>query len=91
MGDTLPAENTLGILDQFIFLDRDSGSFAGSHQGPDTDALDLVADIDAAHALDAVAGIPDQRKILIPEHILFGREVLGIEVLMEIVVIRKSS
>ena len=91
MGDTLSAKNTLRILNTLIFLDRDSCSFPSTHQSPDTDTLDLIADIDAAHALDATARISYEREILIPEHILFGRKVLRIEILMEIVVIGKSS
>ena len=66
MGDTLTAESTVSFPDRLMSRHIHGRSGAGSLHIPDAKPLDLVADLHAAHALDALRGIADQREILIP-------------------------
>ena len=56
------------------------GAAAGAGQVPDVDALDLVAHLDAAHALDALVGVPVEGEIFGPKSTDAGDQVLGIDV-----------
>ena len=58
-------------------------SGAGSFHIPDSQSLNLVADLHAAHALDALRGIADQREVLVPRlvfRLLFEWNVQDIQV-----------
>ena len=66
MGDTLTAESTVSFPDRLMSRHIHGRSGAGSLHIPDSQSLDLVADLHAAHTLDALRGIADQREILIP-------------------------
>ena len=66
MRDTLTAECTVCLADRAVAGDIDCGAGTGSLEIPDVKALNLVADLDTAHALDALFRIADQRECLIP-------------------------
>lgn len=59
VGDALAAEHAGGVFQIAVVADIHGGAGAGARHVPDVHALDLVADLDAAHALDAFAGLPD--------------------------------
>ena len=63
MGDALAAERAFGILETVHAGHVHGGAGAGVDQIPDAGGLDLVADLDAAHALDALRIIPLKREI----------------------------
>src|SRR5699024_9931038 len=75
VGDALAAQRAVGLPDGAVFRHVDPGVAAGGHQVPDVQALDLVADLDAAHALDALGGVPDQGEGAVPAAQFFGRQV----------------
>ena len=66
VGDALAAQRAIRLADGAVTGDVDGGTGAGAFQIPDVQALDLIADLHAAHALDALGGIPDQGEILVP-------------------------
>ena len=58
-------------------------SGTGSLHIPDSQSLDLVADLHAAHTLDALRGIADQREVLVPRlvfRLLSERNVQNVQV-----------
>ena len=59
MGDALAAEHAGSVFQIAVIADIHGGAGAGAGHIPDVHPLDLVADLDAAHALDALAGLPD--------------------------------
>ena len=85
MGDALSAESTPGVLQTIHIPHIHRGLRAGVHHVPDMGVLDLVADLDTAHALDALVIFPDQgkclRALLPGQHLLKGHaedvEVIG--------------
>ena len=62
VGDALAAEGAVRGLQGAVAGDVHRGPGAGARQVPDPHGLDLLADLDAAHTLDALAGLPDQRR-----------------------------
>ena len=78
MGDALAAEGTVCIGDLAVAFDIDGGSGTGTGHIPDTQSLHFIANLDAAHALDALFRVADEREILIPWsmfYTLFKRKV----------------
>ena len=78
VGDALAAEGTVCIGDLAVAFDIDGGSGTGTGHIPDTQSLHFIADLDAAHALDALFRVADEREILIPWsmfYTLFKRKV----------------
>ena len=61
VGDALAAEGAVGLGQGAGPGDAHGGAGAGAHNVPDAHALDLVADLDAAHALDAAVLQADHR------------------------------
>ena len=59
MGDALSAEYAVRVFEIAVIAHVHGGPGAGARHVPDVHALDFVADLDAAHALDALAGLPD--------------------------------
>ena len=59
VGDALAAEGAVRVLQVAAVADGHGGPGAGADLVPDMHLLDLVADLDAAHALDTFAGLPD--------------------------------
>ena len=59
VGDALAAEDAVRVLQIAVVAHVHRGPGAGARHVPDVHALDLVADLDAAHTLDALAGLPD--------------------------------
>ena len=59
VGDALTAEGAVGLAQGPGPVHADGGAGAGAHHVPHAHALDLVADLDAAHALDALVLHPD--------------------------------
>lgn len=76
MGDALSAQGAVGILNAAVMGDVNGGVGAGVGDIPHVQALDLVADLDAAHTFDALGVIPNQGEILFPggvgQHLLIG-------------------
>ena len=66
MGDALTAQRAIRLADGAVAGDVDGGTGAGAFQIPDVQALNLIADLHAAHTLDALGRIPDQGEILVP-------------------------
>lgn len=66
VGDALAAQRAVRFADGAVAGNVDGGTGAGALQIPDVQALDLITDLHAAHALDALGRIPDQGEILIP-------------------------
>ena len=78
MGDALAAENTVRIGDFAVAFDIDGGPGTGAGHIPDAKSLHPVADLDTAHALDALFGIADQWEVLVPRcmlHALFEGQI----------------
>ncbi len=71
VGDALAAEGTVCIGDPAVALDIDSGSGTGTGHIPDTQSLHFIADLDAAHALDALFRVADERETLVPRSTLY--------------------
>ena len=63
VGDALAAEGAVAVLEIAAHGHVHRGAGTGAHHVPDMYALDLVAYLDAAHALDALAGLPNHRHI----------------------------
>ena len=61
MSHALSAEGAVGVLESPAVADVDRRTGTGSCQIPDMHALDLIADLDAAHTLNALAGLADDR------------------------------
>ena len=59
VGDALSAEHAVRVHQVPVVAHIHGGAGAGARHVPDIHALDLVADLDAAHTLDALAGLPD--------------------------------
>ena len=83
MGDTLAAEGAVRLPQGSVERNAHGGAAAGAHHVPDMHALDLVTDLDAAHALDALALVADQVVGDIPG--LVG-DVLGIGIIDQVIV-----
>ena len=66
MGDALAAEGAIRFADAAVVADVDCGAGTGAGNVPDVEALDLVADLDAAHAFDAFGGIADEWRRFVP-------------------------
>ena len=66
MGHALAAEGAVGFADGAVVADVDGDAGAGAGDVPDVEALDLVADLDATHAFDALGGVTDERGGEIP-------------------------
>ena len=62
VSDALPAERAVGILDDPVVRHIDGRAAARARNVPDVHGLDLVADLDAAHAFDAFLVIPVERE-----------------------------
>ena len=62
VSDALAAQRAVGFGDVLVVGDAHRGPGTGLGHVPDVQALHLVADLDAAHALDALGGIADQRE-----------------------------
>ena len=79
VGNTLAAECALGILQTVHAGDIDSDAGTGIDHIPHVCGLDLVADLDTAHALDALVIITDQREfhasLLLLQLLLVGKAV----------------
>ncbi len=70
VGDTLTAESTVSF--RIVLCPPHSRSFWSRFlPHPRFPVLNLVADLHAAHALDALRGIADQREVLVPR-LVFG-------------------
>ena len=54
MGHALAAEGAVGFADGAVVADVDGDAGTGAGDVPDVKALDLVTDLDAAHAFDAL-------------------------------------
>ena len=67
VGDALSAESAVRLPDLPVVADVDGNTGTSSRYIPDIQPLDLVADLNAAHALDALALLADQRSGTIPE------------------------
>ena len=59
MSDALAAEGAGCVFQIAVVADIHGGAGAGARHIPDVHSLNLVADLDAAHTLDALAGLPD--------------------------------
>ena len=59
VGNTLTTEHAVGVLQQAVVADVHRGAGAGARHIPDVHTLNFVAHLDAAHTLDALAGLPD--------------------------------
>ena len=84
MGDTLTAESAVRFPDRLMSCDIHGRSGTGSFHIPDPESLDLITDLNTAHALDALRGIADQREILIPRLIfrfLLKRDFQNIQII----------
>ena len=66
VGDALAAQSTVRLLNGTASGYTYSGMRTGTDHIPDAKGLHLLADRDAAHALDALALIADQREGIIP-------------------------
>lgn len=66
MGHALAAEGAVGFADGAVVADVDGDAGTGAGDVPDVEALDLVADLDATHAFDALGGVTDERGGEIP-------------------------
>ena len=83
MGDTLTAESTVSFPDRLMSRHVHGRSGTGSFHIPDSKTLDLVTDLHAAHTLDALRGIADQREFLVPRlifRLLHERNVQNVQV-----------
>ena len=54
VGDALAAQGTVRVLNDPVVRHVDGGAAAGARQVPDGQGLDLVTNLDAAHAFDAL-------------------------------------
>ena len=66
VGDALGAVGAVGVLELAVFRDVDRGARAGAGHVPDIEALHLVADLNAAHALDALGRVANEGQVLVP-------------------------
>ena len=66
MCDALSACCTVGLLDGLIICDIDGCTVSGINDIPDAKGLNLITDLYAAHAFDALAGVTDQRELSVP-------------------------
>ena len=66
VGDALAAQGAVRFPDGPAAGDVHGGPGTGVGQIPDVQALDLVAHLDTAHTLDALAGVPDQGEGVVP-------------------------
>ena len=66
VGHALAAEGTVGFADGAVVADVDGDAGTGASDIPDVEPLDFVADLDAAHALDALGSVTDERGSEIP-------------------------
>ena len=66
MGDALSAESAVGFLDGICTGNVYADTGTGIDNIPDMKILDLIAGLDAAHALDALALIMNEGEFLIP-------------------------
>ena len=67
MGDALAAQGALGLRNRHVVHGADIGIRTCILHIPNIAALYLAANLQAANALDALLGIPDQRKIIVPD------------------------
>ena len=68
MGDALTADAAVRFLNGTVAGHIHRGPGAGVLHIPDMQRLHLIADLHAAHALDAFPKIPDQREFPVPGH-----------------------
>jgi len=83
VGDTLAAISTLGIIQSAVMAYINCGACTGAGNIPDINSLNLVAYLNAAHALYALALITDKGQILVPGaalHILVICQRIDVEV-----------
>ena len=66
MGDTLPAEAAVTVLNGNIAGNVYGSTGTGVLHIPDMQLLHLVTNLDATHAFDAFFGIADERELLVP-------------------------
>ena len=66
VGNALAAVGALRLGDVAVAGDVDGRPGAGSGDVPDVHILDTVADLDAAHTLDALVFVPDQGRVIAP-------------------------
>ena len=66
VGNALAAVGALRLGDVPVAGDVDGRPGAGSGDVPDVHILDAVADLDAAHTLDALVFVPDQGRVIAP-------------------------
>jgi hypothetical protein len=85
--DTLAAESAVSAKNLTIVGYINLCVTAGTGDIPDIQALNLVADLYAAHTFDTLCNVFDQRSFLIPE---VKREILRERVLMDVQIICKS-
>ncbi|MPM64231.1 hypothetical protein SDC9_111117 [bioreactor metagenome] len=84
VGDALAAEGAVRVFEKPVEAHVHRGAGAGARHVPDVHSLHLVADLHAAHALDALAGLPHHRGVQI--HPGFLRlEPVGLKVNVQIV------
>ena len=81
VGDALAAEGAVRLGEETVQTDAHGGAGAAALHIPDLQGLDLVADLDAAHALDALGLLADQVAVLRPLVFLY---VLGIGVVDDV-------
>ena len=85
VGDTLAAEHTLGVLQTVdtAHIDRSPGT--GVQNIPDACGLHIIADLDAAHALDALVILTDQGEVIVrpgnPGQVLFEGDPVDVQVI----------
>ena len=80
---SLNAEGTVCIGDPAVAFDIDGGPGTGTGHIPDAKALHFIADLDAAHAFDALFRVADEWKALIPRrmlHTLFEGQINDVQV-----------
>ena len=69
VGDALSAQAAFGFFDVTVLGDVDRRAGSGLLHIPHLQILYLIADLDAAHALDAFVAFPDQREVFVPWNI----------------------
>ena len=82
VGDALAAQGAVGVFEAIDAGHVDGGLGAGVDHVPDVGVLDLVADLHAAHALDAERKVADERKVGAgppADVMLFKRRVVDVE------------
>ena len=66
VGDALSAEGTVGLTDRNVLADTDRCPVSCSCQAPYVKSLNVVTDLDTAHAFDTLGCVPDQRLLFVP-------------------------